>query len=161
MRENGGVNRKLLLLSGLLVATGAPVVALFGMAAQSRTDLEVVFDGQRLRPCPSKPNCVCSQDEGEARVDPIELGAPGEEAFAAFLERVGAEEGAGEVLRRGSYAHFTFDTALFGFRDDVEFLHVPAEGLVHVRSASRVGHSDLGANAARVERLRALVGERP
>jgi uncharacterized protein (DUF1499 family) len=38
--------------------------------------------------------------------------------------------------------------------DDVELLLKPQEGVVIVRSASRVGHSDLGVNADRVESLR-------
>jgi uncharacterized protein (DUF1499 family) len=41
------------------------------------------------------------------------------------------------------------------FVDDVEFLLVPAERVIHVRSASRVGYSDLGTNRKRVEALRA------
>jgi uncharacterized protein (DUF1499 family) len=45
-----------------------------------------------------------------------------------------------------------------GFVDDVEFLAEPAAGLVHVRSASRLGHSDLGVNRKRIEDLRGLLG---
>jgi uncharacterized protein (DUF1499 family) len=47
-----------------------------------------------------------------------------------------------------------------GFVDDVEFLHDPAKGVVHVRSASRLGRRDFGVNRERVERLRALIERR-
>ena len=50
-----------------------------------------------------------------------------------------------------------FISRLMRFRDDVEFLLDREARVFHVRSASRVGYSDLGANAARVERLRALL----
>ena len=43
-----------------------------------------------------------------------------------------------------------------GYTDDVEFLAMP-DGTVGLRSASRLGRSDLGANARRVERIRAAL----
>jgi uncharacterized protein (DUF1499 family) len=47
-----------------------------------------------------------------------------------------------------------------GFVDDVEFLVDPVKGVVHVRSASRLGRRDFGVNRERVERLRALIERR-
>ena len=45
--------------------------------------------------------------------------------------------------------HAEFTSVIFRFVDDVEFL-LDADSLsIHVRSASRVGYSDLGANRAR------------
>ena len=41
--------------------------------------------------------------------------------------------------------------------DDVEFLEDPSEGVTHVRSASRLGYSDLGANRSRIENIRSLI----
>ncbi|PZO25782.1 MAG: DUF1499 domain-containing protein, partial [Betaproteobacteria bacterium] len=45
----------------------------------------------------------------------------------------------------------------FGFVDDVEFRIDQGSGLLHVRSASRVGYSDLDANRKRVEQIRVLL----
>jgi uncharacterized protein (DUF1499 family) len=53
-----------------------------------------------------------------------------------------------------TYLRATFRSRLFGYEDDVEFRLDIAAGVVHVRSASRVGHSDFGANRKRVEALR-------
>ncbi len=51
----------------------------------------------------------------------------------------------------------TFRSRLFGFTDDVEFVLVLTDdegrGLVHFRSASRVGYWDLGANRRRMKEL--------
>lgn len=49
------------------------------------------------------------------------------------------------------YIHATSSSTRFGFVDDVEFLYDPAAGLLHARSASRVGYSDFGANRRRLE----------
>jgi uncharacterized protein (DUF1499 family) len=38
--------------------------------------------------------------------------------------------------------------------DDLEFRLIPEEHIIDVRSASRVGYWDLGANRRRVERIR-------
>ena len=41
--------------------------------------------------------------------------------------------------------------------DDVEFLYDQSKGITHVRSASRIGYSDLGANRNRIESIRELL----
>jgi len=52
-----------------------------------------------------------------------------------------------------AYIHATFTSRLFRFVDDVEF-YFPDEPVLHVRSASRVGYSDLGADRRRIEDIR-------
>ena len=51
-----------------------------------------------------------------------------------------------------NYLAAEYYSKLFGFVDDVEFRK--ASDAVHVRSASRVGHSDMGANKKRISELR-------
>jgi len=41
-----------------------------------------------------------------------------------------------------------------GFIDDVEFWQDPVAGVIQVRSASRLGQSDLGVNRRRIEEIR-------
>ena len=53
----------------------------------------------------------------------------------------------------GSYLHAECRT-LIGFVDDVEFMSEPDNSLIHVKSASRLGLSDLGVNGRRVKRIR-------
>tara|TARA_R100001039_G_C1848380_1_gene108434 strand:- start:1958 stop:2254 length:297 start_codon:yes stop_codon:yes gene_type:complete len=64
------------------------------------------------------------------------------------------------VTDDGNYIHAEFTSRLMGFVDDVEFLADPAAGQVHVRSASRLGHSDLGVNRERVESIREQMATR-
>ena len=65
------------------------------------------------------------------------------------LERDGARVEA----RTERYLHATCRSRRFGFVDDVELLYEPAAGMLHGRSASRVGYSDLGVNWRRLEAL--------
>lgn len=108
-------------------------------------------DGDRLAPCPSSPNCVLSEPEADAghAVEPLELPATdGWAAAAAAVRALG-----GEVERdTGEYLHATFTSRLFRFVDDLELRREGSRA--QVRSASRVGYSDLGVNRKRVEKLR-------
>lgn len=58
------------------------------------------------------------------------------------------------VTLRDDYLHAEVSSALMGFIDDLECLLDAASGKIHVRSASRVGYSDLGVNRKRVAALR-------
>jgi uncharacterized protein (DUF1499 family) len=63
------------------------------------------------------------------------------------------------VKREGEYLWIEYQSSFFRFVDDLELVAVPEAGKIHVRSASRVGRSDLGVNRKRVETLRSLLGE--
>jgi len=58
------------------------------------------------------------------------------------------------VTRTESYLHVEFTSFLFRFVDDVEFLVDDNAKVIHVRSASRLGKSDLGVNGQRIEKIR-------
>jgi uncharacterized protein (DUF1499 family) len=62
--------------------------------------------------------------------------------------------GARLVSATDTYLHALVSTPWLRFVDDLELLLDPEAGVIHVRSASRVGHWDLGANRRRVEWLR-------
>ncbi len=84
---------------------------------------------------------------------PLLLPVPADQAFARAL-RVAAAMGWSGVTADGAALRIeaTATTLLFGFKDDV-VIRIRPEGQgsrVDVRSASRVGLSDIGANAARV-----------
>ncbi len=107
----------------------------------------------RLTPCPASPNCVCSQDDGDAKIEPLAFDGEPDAALASLREAVAATGGTIDA-DEPPYLRARYVTPFFGFVDDVEFLLDADEGVVHVRSASREGYSDLGANAKRVERIR-------
>ncbi|MGZ3686911.1 MAG: DUF1499 domain-containing protein [Bdellovibrionota bacterium] len=114
-----------------------------------------------LQACGWKPNCVCSQQQPEdARhfIEPLKVPGPLAaqklklEAALSKMERVN------QVKREENYWRFEFQSKLFKFVDDVEFLFAPDQGLIHVRSASRVGIGDMDVNRKRVEAIRAGLG---
>lgn len=58
------------------------------------------------------------------------------------------------VATTDDYLHVEFTSALLRFVDDVEFRVDVDAGVIHVRSASRVGRYDFGVNRRRVEAIR-------
>lgn len=110
-----------------------------------------VQDG-RLTPCPESPNCVSSYATDETHgIAPLNANLSAIEAVLVEQERTNI------VRQDGNYLYAEFTSAIMGFVDDVEFLHDPASGITHVRSASRLGYSDLGANRERIEAIRSAL----
>lgn len=108
-----------------------------------------------LRPCPSSPNCVCSEGT-EPSIEPLAYTGNGPEAFRSLVELIESQPRVDLVTVELSYAHAVFRTPVLRFRDDLEVRLDEPNSVIHVRSASRVGYSDLGANRKRVESLREL-----
>lgn len=114
----------------------------------------------KLAPCPSSPNCVCSQSptsDSEHYIAPLSLKTSAPEAIASIKTIVESMERTMVITETDSYLYAEFTSAMMGYVDDVEFYADAAEQVVHVRSASRLGQSDLGVNRKRVEDIRAAL----
>ena len=110
----------------------------------------------RLASCSSRPNCVSSvaADPGHY-VSPIAYSERGDAAFARLRALIESLTGASIIAFAPPYMHAEFKSRVFGFVDDVECLLDAVDRRIHIRSASRVGHYDFGANRKRVEDIRA------
>ena len=72
---------------------------------------------------------------------------------------LGVVPGAAVVADKPNYIRAEFTSKLMGFVDDGEFYFPAEEGVIQVRSASRVGESDLGVNRRRVEQIRLALAD--
>ena len=113
---------------------------------------------QRLAPCPESPNCVSSLAEDKShQIAPLVIfGAVGE-AQERIIQALEAMPRGRIVTSGDGYLRAEFTSRLFRFVDDLELLYDDGVPGFQVRSASRTGYSDLGANRKRVEALRAAV----
>ncbi|MFQ4138257.1 DUF1499 domain-containing protein [Nodosilinea sp. PGN35] len=114
-----------------------------------------VKDG-KLTPCPQSPNCVISQGAADAEhgIAPLAYSDDPAQAMALLEAVVNAMPRTTVVEKTDRYLYAEFASKLMGFVDDVEFYLDPSESVIHVRSASRLGQSDLGANRKRIESIR-------
>jgi uncharacterized protein (DUF1499 family) len=113
----------------------------------------------RLAPCRRTPNCVSSQadpGDGEHYIAPITFRG----AMADLRRAVEAMERSTVIAAEGNYLYAEYRTPLLRYVDDLELFYDERAGLVHVRSASRLGRRDFGVNRKRVEALRSLIGAR-
>jgi len=109
---------------------------------------------QKLRKCPGTPNCVnSSYPNTDEHIAPIAFQGQASEAIAKLQRIVGSMKRAKIATATDRYLHIEFTSFLFRFVDDVEFVIDQDTRLIHFRSASRVGHSDLGANRRRMDRF--------
>ena len=63
------------------------------------------------------------------------------------------------VKEEENYLYAEFATKIMGYVDDVEFYVDQEANAIQVRSASRLGQSDLGVNRERVETIREKLKE--
>jgi uncharacterized protein (DUF1499 family) len=144
-------------LSGRGHVARSTLIGLLGwlVSCAGSTPPNLGVEAGRLAPCPESPNCVASDaTDPEHAVAPLTFSGDPQVAWAAARAAVAALPRTTIADESPDYLHAECRSALFGFVDDLELLRRPDAGRIDVRSASRVGYSDLGVNRQRVERLR-------
>ncbi len=146
-------------------------VSWFGPAKPSHSSEQDVKDnGGLLLPCPSTPNCYITQIVVvPASAESTQRNGVTDDSIVKDITiAVTAGKGRIETLT-DNYLHATFKSRLFGFIDDFECLVVKDKQrtngdhestVLHCKSASRIGHSDLGVNKKRVAAILQSAGIR-
>lgn len=107
----------------------------------------------KLKAPSKKPNSASSQASGGyAKIAPLDCGGDPAGCWDKLKSLVAGE--ADIIQSSDDYLYAEYRSKLMGYVDDVEFLLAPSEGVIHLRSASRLGYSDMGANRKRIESLR-------
>ncbi len=148
----------------IFLAMAASGIFLYGGCTGGPPDA-IGLKNNRLAPCPKSPNCVSSQDdatEGEDSrhaISPLVYEGPLAETRRRLIDIINAMKRTTLVTADERYIHAEFRSALFRFVDDVEFFFPEGQNIIHVRSASRVGYSDLGVNRKRIESVRSKLSK--
>lgn len=140
--------KRIMQIIGLLVIS---LLATFSYKGNKSRDMKFTpqLTSQEVGQCPERPNCISSTEETSDEdhyINPLPKYTKEEikDVIAKYLEcQLNTET--------DNYLHFTCESKVFGFVDDLEFLFV--EDRTHIRSASRVGHSDLNKNRQRVMQI--------
>ncbi|MFX1374431.1 MAG: DUF1499 domain-containing protein [Promethearchaeota archaeon] len=117
-----------------------------------------LIDG-KFYPCPPRHYCVSSQSEVNNTmnyIEPIKYNSSIEEAKNKIKSIVSSLKRTKLLNEKENYLHYLFITALFRFKDDVEFLFDDTEKVIHIRSQSRLGGYDYNTNRKRMENIRSL-----
>jgi uncharacterized protein (DUF1499 family) len=107
----------------------------------------------RLAACPASPNCISSQaDDERHRVAPLTFSGDPDAAFTQLKQVLARRKDTTVIEERTGYLRVELHTTFFV--DDAEFLLDRERCVIQVRSASRLGYSDLGKNRSRMEEIR-------
>lgn len=147
-----GLLKRPRIVGSVLIKASITVLALFIFNSFAEVNLS-----GKIKPCPQSPNCVCSIDttDNGHYIAPFLITANSSAAWSRLKEVVISLPRTKIVEQDSGYMHVEFKSFLFRFVDDVEVQLL--EDKIHIRSASRVGYSDLGVNRRRMEDIRVLM----
>ncbi len=101
---------------------------------------------------------MCSTDKDRSHfIAPLVIGGNVDAAWQTLRDILDADGTISIVASDGHYIRAEAKTRLLRFTDDVEFLLNRDAGAIDMRSASRVGYSDLGKNRSRLEGIRSAM----
>ena len=147
------MRRMVYVIIALVVLSPLLTLAVLSAMATRPKNLGVADGG--LGECPNTPNCVSSQaTDGQHRAEPIAFDGTADDAMKQLKAVVSGIPRMKIISQTEKYLHAEATSLIFRFTDDVEFFIDRGARVIHFRSASRVGYSDLGANRARVESIR-------
>lgn len=134
----------------IILATVAVAVVSYFDIRKSHSESDSLFD-----PCPPSRNCVSTEAESEIHyVAPFVLAVNTIDGWREVHRAVGGLPRTRIVQESGHYLRAECKSSFFRFVDDLELRLVEPEGIIAVRSSSRVGYFDFGVNRKRVENLR-------
>jgi uncharacterized protein (DUF1499 family) len=140
---------------GLVIALG--LLSIF-MAILSRfvkrPDNVGLADGH-LAPCPNMPNCVSTRSEDPRhQIDPLRYRGSTENSQEVLIDVIHSMDRSVIVEEKPGYIYAEFRTKGAGYIDDVEFVFIPENRIIHFRSSSRLPYYDWGVNRNRMETIR-------
>ena len=142
------MSRFLSIIFGLIITLSCSLIVPNALAAAG-------INNSRLEPCPSSPNCVVSQNgDEEHSIEPITYQSDLATARETLLKVLSVVPRTEVIEQTDDRIQAESTSRIFKFVDDVEFYFPQDENVIHVRSASRVGESDLGVNRRRIEQIR-------
>lgn len=142
-------NSLLLLIVFILTSCAGKIPTNLGVSTTKSTGQSK----RTLTPCPESPNCITSYIHNSDRghyMEPIKfsmLTAKAKKKVLTYLENTSNIK---IIKKSDSYIYAEVTSTIFRFVDDME-LYFPSEGVMHFRSASRTGYSDLGANKSHIK----------
>jgi len=121
-----------------------------GLKSQSGTAPGLV--DSKLTPCSSKPNCICTEYPNQK---PHYTNAISYDEFNINKITEAIQSTGGIIsIHEDNYIAATYTSTLFRYVDDFELRFDTDNKVIHIRSASRVGHSDMGINLKRIEKFK-------
>jgi uncharacterized protein (DUF1499 family) len=116
----------------------------------------------KLAPCPSSPNCVCTEDTDEQHhIEPIPFTGSASEAQATLLRILQDLPKTTIITQDAGFIYAESRSPMMSFVDDMDFVIDAEKKVIRFRSAARLGQSDLRKNRQRMELIREQFAQQP
>lgn len=114
-----------------------------------------------LTSCPPSPNCVVSNElaDEDHYIEPISYDSDRIKAKETLLKILSVVPNTVVVQEADDYIRTESRSKIMGFVDDGEFYFPADKSVIEMRSASRLGESDLGVNRRRLEQIRLAIAD--
>lgn len=136
------------------------VIYLFILGVNSKSKDVPNFINGHLSKCPETPNCFSTENKNHTGhyISPINISEENKSNSDSLLilKEIIQSMGGEIKTEKEHYFSSTFTSNIFGFVDDLEIRIDNIESVIHIRSASRVGRSDMGVNKKRIELIKQL-----
>lgn len=141
------------ILTGVLGVIGVIIIYMFVKNNLSPNNLGV-NDGM-LAKMPKKPNAVSSQtEEKDKKVEALEFKENLVDSKKKVIKAIESYGNAKIIKNETNYIYVVFTTGIMKYHDDVEFYFDESKKLIQIRSASRIGYSDMGLNRERYNKIK-------
>ena len=131
---------------------------ILGMNSKSKDAPSLIND--HLSKCPETPNCFSTENKNHTGhyISPIYISEENKtNSDSLLILKEIVQSMGGEIkTEKEHYFSSTLTSNIFGFVDDLEIRMDNIEHVIHIRSASRVGRSDMGVNKKRIELIKQL-----
>ncbi|WP_181186105.1 DUF1499 domain-containing protein [Alkalicoccus urumqiensis] len=139
-------------IAGTLIAAGG--TAAYAVVKNQQMPADVGRPGGPLAPVPSTPNAVSSLADDDHYIEPFPMQGDEQESIRTLRRVLRRMPECRLMTVTDWYIHAVFHSKTMRYKDDVEFLINKDAGHIDVRSAARMGYSDMGVNRKRIDRLR-------
>lgn len=143
------------ILTGVIGVMGAIVI--YMVVKNNLTPKNLGVTNGKLALMPNKPNAVSSQtEEKDKKIEALEFKENLMESKQQVIKAID-NYGNGKIIKNEkNYLYIVFTTGMMKYHDDVEFYFDESKKLIQIRSASRIGYSDMGLNRERYNKLSKL-----
>ena len=140
-----------------LCLTSALTLFIVGGCSGKRPD-DIGSAPYGLRGCPKSPNCVSSEAKDiQHAIESFRLKGDYNVNWPLVQNEIASMPRWAVITTTDTYIHVECKSRIFRFVDDLELYLNSSNGIISIRSASRIGYSDFGANRRRVELLRSVL----
>lgn len=148
------------ILLGVFLAVVAAILALVVIAGiaifiqNRKTHLVLGLENGKLREIPNKKNAVSTETSFlDKLIPPMNFKENLEKTKADLRKSLAAYGGIDLIKEDNNYIYAIATTPTMRFHDDIEIYFDETDRIIHFRSASRAGYSDMGLNRQRYEKI--------